>query len=125
MYHLIPSISGLIGRWMHYSLCEMQPMNYCGFTDCITYRIGRSQRPISYFKAINDLAYLFWLNAPRIASHGFSDIKKFSKVAQIRRSSFFYVFAYSGSHSLTFTAHYGIMSVSFANRLQRGALLGL
>lgn len=87
--------------------------------------MGRLERPISYSKAFNDLAYLFWLNGPRIASQGLTGIKFCGLGRTIRPSCLFCVFAYSRSHSLTFTAHYGIMSVSFANRLQRGALLGL
>ena len=73
--------------------------------------MGRLERPISYSKAFNDLAYLFWLNGPRIASQGLTGIKFYGLSRIIRLSSFFYVFAYSGSYSLTFTTHYGIMAM--------------
>lgn len=87
-------------------------MNYCEFTDYITYRIGRLERPISYFKAFNDLTYLFWLNGPRIASQGLTGIKFCGLSRIIRPSCLFCVFAYSRSHSLTFAAHYGIMTMT-------------
>lgn len=74
--------------------------------------MGRFKRPISYFKAFNDLAYLFWLNGPRIASQGFTGIKFCGLSRTIRPSCLFYVFAYSRSHSLTFAAHYGIMAIT-------------
>lgn len=87
-------------------------MNYCEFTDYITYRIGRLERPISYFKAFNDLTYLFWLNGPRIASQGLTGIKFCGLSRIIRPTCLLYVFAYSRSHSLTFAAHYGIMAMT-------------
>ena len=74
--------------------------------------MGRSKRPISYSKAVNDLAYLFWLNGPRIASQGLTDTKFCGLSRTIRPSCLFYVFAYSRSHSLTFAAHYGIMTMT-------------
>ena len=112
MYHQTPNISGLIGRWTHCSLCETRPMNYCEFTECTTYKIGRFKRPISCFKAINDLAYLFWLNGPRIASQGLTGIKFCGLSRTIRPSCFFYVFAYSRPHGLTLAAYYGIMAMT-------------
>lgn len=75
-------------------------------------RIGRLERPISYFKAFNDLAYLFWLNGPRIASQGLTGIKFCGLSRIIRPSCLFCVFAYSRPHSLTFAAHYGIMTMT-------------
>ena len=72
-------------------------------------RIGRLERPISYSKAFNNLAYLFWLNGPRIASQGLTGIKFCGLSRIIRPSCLFCVFAYSRSHSLTFATHYGIM----------------
>lgn len=87
-------------------------MNYCESTDCITYRIGRLKRPIFYSKAFNDLAYLFWLNGPRIASQGLTSIKFCGLSRIIRPSCLFCVFAYSRSHGLTFAAHYDIMTIT-------------
>lgn len=87
-------------------------MNYCEFTDCITYRIGRLERPIFYSRAFNDLAYLFWLNGPRIASQGLTGIKFCGLSRIIRPSCLFCVFAYSRSHSLTFAARYGIIAMT-------------
>lgn len=75
-------------------------------------RIGRSKRPISYSKAFNDLAYLFWLNGPRIASQGLTGIKFCELSRTIRPSCLFCVFAYSRPHSLTCAAHYGIMAMT-------------
>ena len=74
--------------------------------------MGRLERPISYSKAFNDLAYLFWLNGPRIASQGLTGIKFCGLSRIIRPSCLFCVFAYSRPHSLTFAAHYGIMAMT-------------
>ena len=72
----------------------------------------RLERHISYSKAFNDLAYLFWLNGPRIAFQGLTDTKFCGLGRIIRPSCLFCVFAYSRSHSLTFAAHYGIMTMT-------------
>ena len=74
--------------------------------------MGRLERPIFYSKAFNDLAYLFWLNGPRIASQGLTGIKFCGLSRIIRPSCLFCVFAYSRSHSLTFAARYGIMTMT-------------
>ena len=74
--------------------------------------MGRLERPISYSKAFNDLAYLFWLNGPRIASQGLTGIKFCGLSRIIRPSCLFCVFAYSRPHSLTFAARYGIMAMT-------------
>ncbi len=78
--------------------------------------MGRSRRPISYSKAFNDLAYLFWLNGPRIASQGLTGIKFCGLSRIIRPSCLFCVFAYSRSHSLTFAAHYGLNGPRIASQ---------
>ena len=75
-------------------------------------RIGRLERPIFYSRTFNDLAYLFWLNGPRIASQGRTGIKFCGLSRIIRPSCLFCVFAYSRSHSLTFAARYGIMTMT-------------